>query len=88
MTTTTIHISDIGSSATCSITDGVLTVKHDGGGPVGEILAGLRTTRPVAAIARTVLRRWLRGYDGDPSRDGNSLSIEVTRDEEIARVEA
>lgn len=75
---TTISIWDCGCGVELEIDGSGMRVIHSGGCPVEEILGRVRLFRDRQKIAAAVLRKWVRGYDGDPHEHG--LRVVVRRD--------
>jgi hypothetical protein len=82
---TQISITDIGTGAHATATGNSLTVTSDGGCGMADVLEHTRFTLPVEQLARIVLRKWLRGYEGGlAAARENELTIEIIRGEESA----
>ena len=63
----TINIWDYGCGVVAELEGGSLRVIQSGGCPVEEILGHVRPFANRQKVARAVLNKWLRGYDGGRS---------------------
>lgn len=85
---TKISITDVGTRSHGHWDGKALRVTCDGGCGMGDLLGRTRFSLPISKVARIVLRKWLRGYEGgSAAARENELTVVVERGGETACVD-